>query len=259
MRYRSRKIRKKRRINKRFIPNIFTMMNMFLGFLAIIMIIEGNPIKAGWLILIAGAFDAVDGKIARQLGIPSKFGTEFDSFADTVSFCMVPSLLVYSVYTEGLHPFLAGIMSMIPLLFGTIRLAKFNLLDDDQPLPYFIGLTTPLNALLIVGYMLFNFRLFGNMGDSRVALVLVVVLGFLLISKIRFAKFPLLSFKHGKKNTLQLIGVLCTLISLLIWKGLVLFPLLAFYVSWSVLNWVLHPLGTEEDIIIITDKEDMIL
>ncbi len=259
MRYRRKKFKKRRKINKRFIPNIFTMMNMFLGFLAIIMIIEGNPIKAGWLILIAGAFDAVDGKIARQLGIPSKFGTEFDSFADTVSFCMVPSLLVYSIYTDGLHPFLAGIMSIVPLLFGTIRLAKFNLLDEDKPIPYFVGLTTPLNALFIVGYMLFNHRVYGHMGDSRVAMVLVITLGFLLISKVRFAKFPMLSFKKGRKNTLQLLGVIFMVISVLIWKGLVLFPLLALYISWSVLNWVIHPIAEENDIIIFSDKEDMVL
>ncbi len=259
MRRRRKKFKNKPKVNKRFIPNIFTMLNMILGFFAIILIIEGNPIKAGWLILIAGMFDAVDGKIARQLGIPSKFGTEFDSFADTVSFCMVPSLLVYSVYTTGLHPLLAGLISSVPLLFGTIRLAKFNLIEEDHPSPYFVGLTTPLNALFIVGYMLFNHRLFGEMGDSRVALVLVVALGFLLLSKVRFSKFPLLSFKHGRKNTIQLIGVLSMVVALIIWKGLVLFPLLGVYISWSVINWVLHPFPIEDDMISLLENEDVIL
>ncbi len=259
MRRRRKKIKRHHRVNKRFIPNILTVFNMFLGFMAIVLIMKGNPVKAGWLILFAGMFDAVDGKIARLLGIPSKFGTEFDSFADTVSFCMAPSLLIYSVYTEGLPPLLAGIISIVPLLFGTIRLARFNLIDDEIPSPYFTGLTTPLNALFIFGYVLFNHQVYGHMGDPRVALVLVVVLGFLLISRVRFSKFPLLSFKKGRKNTMQLLGVLGTVVALIIWKGLVLFPLIVIYVSWSILNWVIHPQRFEEDSIYTDEKEEIII
>ena len=116
---------KPNRINKnrkRHIPNILTVLNMFLGFSAIGMLIKGDPIKAGWLVLFAGVFDAVDGKIARLLGIPSRFGTEFDSFADTISFCVAPSVLIYTTYIQGLPPILGGLISFIPLLFGTIAL-----------------------------------------------------------------------------------------------------------------------------------------
>ena len=81
---------------KRFIPNILTLINMFLGFLSIGLILNDMPLKAGIFILGAALFDAFDGKIARLLGIDSKFGLEFDSMADTVSFCVVPSILIYS-------------------------------------------------------------------------------------------------------------------------------------------------------------------
>ena len=96
---------------KRFIPNLITVFNMFLGFLAIGMLINGEPIKAGWLILFAGMFDAIDGKIARLLGIPSRFGTEFDSFADTVSFCAAPSVMIYTIYVQQLPPILGAFIS----------------------------------------------------------------------------------------------------------------------------------------------------
>ena len=95
------KVRKK---PKQFIPSIFTVMNMFLGFLAIGFLMKGDPIRAGWLVLLACFFDVFDGKLARLLGIPSRFGAEFDSFADTISFCTVPSLIIYSVYVKGLPP-----------------------------------------------------------------------------------------------------------------------------------------------------------
>ena len=77
-----------RRKPKHFIPNILTLVNMFLGFMAIGLILNGQILKAGIFVLIAGLFDVFDGKIARMLGIESRFGMEFDSMADTVSFCV---------------------------------------------------------------------------------------------------------------------------------------------------------------------------
>ncbi|SVD12874.1 uncharacterized protein METZ01_LOCUS365728, partial [marine metagenome] len=151
---------------------------MFLGFFSIGLLITGRPVHAGWIILIAGAFDAVDGKIARLLNIPSRFGTEFDSFADTISFCASPSLLIYTVYVHGMDPLLGGIISFIPLMFGTIRLARFNI-DYSEEKTFFTGLPTPVNALSLYGFMLFHYQLDGTMGDPRIILVLMVILGFL--------------------------------------------------------------------------------
>ena len=199
-----RKIRKK---PKEFIPSIFTVMNMFIGFMAMGLLMRGDPIRAGWLILFACFFDIFDGKLARLLGIPTRFGAEFDSFADTISFCAVPSLIIYLVYVEGLPPLLGGLFSFIPILFGTIRLAKYNLEQHKGPKSYFIGLPTPMNAVMIVTFLLFNHQIWGNYGDPRIALVMTVFLGFLMVSKIRFSKFPLISLKEGKSNTLSLFGV----------------------------------------------------
>ena len=238
------KVRKK---PKQFIPSIFTVMNMFLGFLAIGLLMKGDPIRAGWLVLFACFFDVFDGKLARLLGIPSRFGAEFDSFADTISFCTVPSLIIYSVYVRGLPPIVGGIFSFIPLLFGTIRLAKFNLMQEDDPKAYFIGLPTPMNAIMIVTFMMFNHQLWGNLGDPRIALVMVVVLGFLMISKIRFSKFPLLSLKKGRSNTISLIGVGVVILSTVLFRGLVLFPLFSLYIIWSVIQWMLDHDRFEEE------------
>jgi len=223
---------------RRFIPNLITVINMFLGFMGIVMMIKGDPIRGGWLILFAGLCDVADGKLARILGIPSKFGVEFDSFADTVSFCAAPSLLIYIVYVDGLPPLLGGLIAFTPLLFGTIRLARFNIIQEDDPKSFFIGLPTPVNAIIIVSFMLFNHQVWGEMGDPRIALTMVVALGFMMVSPVRFSKFPLLSFKKGKSNTLRLIGVLLLIASAIMWRGIVLFPLMAFYILWSTIKWM---------------------
>ena len=75
---------------KHFIPNIITLANMFLGFLAIGLILKGDPLKAGVFVMIAGILDVFDGKIARKLGTSDDFGREIDSLADLVSFCIAP-------------------------------------------------------------------------------------------------------------------------------------------------------------------------
>ena len=233
---------KKRNIKKQFIPNILTLVNMFLGFLAIGLILNGHPIKAGIFIIVAGVFDVFDGKIARMLGISSRFGVEFDSMADTVSFCVVPSILVYSLYVEGLPPLLGGVISFIPLMFGTIRLAKFNIEQEpEKPKSYTIGLTTTIAAITLFSYLFFNHQIDGDYGDPRTALMLVAALGILMISPIHFEKFPLFSFKSGRANTILLIGLISGVITLAIWKGYALLPIALVYIGWNIIHWLIKP------------------
>jgi len=232
------KIRK--RINKRFIPNIFTVLNMYLGFSAIILIISGDPIRGAWFIFAAAILDTFDGKLARGLGIESTFGTEFDSFADTVSFCVTSSLLIYTTWVDGLHPLIAVSLSFTPLFFGTIRLAKFNLISNDTPKQYFTGLTTPMYALILFGFILFTNQRYDTNGDPRIALALAIILGFAMISPIKLGNIPSLSLKLGIKNNVRLFFAIFVFISIIIWQGLVLFPILILYVFWSVINWIMQ-------------------
>ena len=111
---------------KQHLPSIFTLTNLFLGFLAIINIMGGHYFIACYFILAAGAFDSVDGKIARLIGIPTNFGKEIDSLADMVSFCLAPSILVYSLYTQNMQGISGEVIASAPLFMGAIRLARFN-------------------------------------------------------------------------------------------------------------------------------------
>lgn len=227
--------------SKRFIPNILTLLNMFLGFMAIGLILNNKPIEAGVFIIIAGGFDVFDGKIARMLGIESRFGVEFDSMADTVSFCVVPSVLVYSLYVDGLSPLLGGIISFMPLMFGTIRLAKFN--TDQEPgklKSYTVGLTTPIATITLFSYLFFNYQVYDNYGDPRTALMLVSALGILMISPIHFAKFPLLSFKSGRKNSILLILFISSIVAIVIFKGFILLPVSSVYIGWNIVYWLIN-------------------
>lgn len=215
---------------------------MFFGFLSIILIMQGEYYNAGLFILLAGLLDIFDGKIARLLGISSKFGVEFDSLADTVSFCVAPSFLVYNLYSADMPFILGAIISFIPLICGTVRLAKYNLETDEHGhKSYFIGLSTPISTVTILAYMYFNNYIVGDgfYGDSNVALGLVVILGILMLSPIPFPKVPLITLKSSQSNTVLLLILLACSLSLLIWKGYALFPICLGYIITNTFLWIL--------------------
>tara|TARA_Y100000590_G_scaffold101892_1_gene115738 strand:- start:1152 stop:1919 length:768 start_codon:yes stop_codon:yes gene_type:complete len=233
------KFYKKGRVKKRFIPNILTLVNMFLGFLAIAVILDGDPIKGGLFILISAIFDFFDGKVARLLGIDSQFGLELDSMADTVSFCVVPSILVYSLYVKGLPPLLGGIISFIPLMFGTIRLARFNLMQvPGKQKSYTEGLTTPISTIALFSYLFFSNEVYGTNGDPRTALMLVAGLAVLMISPIHFIKPPLFSFRRGRMNSIFLIIFIFGGVTLFFLKGIALLPIVMIYICWNIFRWL---------------------
>ena len=232
---------KSRISTKRFFPNALTILNMFLGFLAIIFIMKGKYFDAGLFILLAGLMDIFDGKIARSLGISSKFGVEFDSLADVVSFCVAPSLLVYNLYCENINYIVGAIFSFIPLIAGTVRLAKYNLdTDEDNPRSYFIGLSTPISTVTILSFMYFSIYVGGpsNYGDSSVGIILVCILGLLMLSPIHFPKVPLITFKSSASNSILLMILIVCTASLIIWKGFALFPICIGYIISNVLFWI---------------------
>ena len=195
---------------KQHLPSIFTLINLFLGFLAIINTMAGHYYIACYIILAAGAFDSVDGKIARLIGIPTNFGKEIDSLADMVSFCLAPSILVYSLYTQNMPGITGELIASAPLIMGAIRLARFNTeVYDEQP-AYFTGLPTPMNALSIASLVLFieHFKIDNpEYSQPRLLLPLILSLSYLMVSRVHYAKFPLFNFNSGRRNTLRLLGV----------------------------------------------------
>tara|TARA_Y100000994_G_C15640661_1_gene421156 strand:- start:310 stop:1140 length:831 start_codon:yes stop_codon:yes gene_type:complete len=154
---------------KKSIANSLTLLNLFLGFVSIVLIsisISNNNdynliIYACNLIFIASIIDMLDGKIARKLGISSDFGKQLDSLADLVSFCAAPSFLIFSYYYEliEINFILLSVLSSLTLLTGAIRLAKFNISDKHSNNDYYIGLPTPANAIFICSLILYMYNL----------------------------------------------------------------------------------------------------
>ncbi len=202
------------------VPSFFTLMNLLCGFGAITQIFEGKFDMAGWLILLAAFFDALDGMMARLTNSSSLFGVELDSLSDVVSFGVAPGILVY---VFGLNEFglLGLIVSAMPALCGAVRLARFNVdveLEGDKP-EFFRGLPIPAQAAAIVTLIL-NFNdatWFNDYSISSLSLLIpfVAVLAGLMVSTIPFDALPKPSAtyirEHPYKSGACLLAVFLTI------------------------------------------------
>lgn len=103
---------------------------------------------------IGGAFDIFDGKIARKYNLSNEFGVQLDSFADFLSFVLVPVFLifqaVYSFELNGIWLLLAAVVSIYYVISGLRRLIHFNIHTDAGSVDkFFTGVPTPLGAILL--------------------------------------------------------------------------------------------------------------
>ncbi|RLA71415.1 MAG: phosphatidylserine synthase [Epsilonproteobacteria bacterium] len=136
------------------LANLFTMVNISAGLIATYFITQDNFTLAVIFAWIGGAFDIFDGKIARKYHLSNEFGVQLDSFADFLSFVLVPVFLifqaVYGAYLEGFWFIVASVASIYYVISGLRRLIKFNIETDAGEVDkYFTGVPTPLGAILL--------------------------------------------------------------------------------------------------------------
>ena len=176
------------------LPNLFTTGALFAGFYAVIAAMRGDFESAPIAILFALIFDGLDGRIARLTNTSSKFGAEYDSLSDMVSFGVAPALVMFSWALGGLGKF-GWSAAFIYVACAALRLARFNTQIDTADKNYFTGLASPAAACVIVSAVWVCNDL-GWVGDNLpsevavLAALLTAGLGFLMI-----ANFPYYSFK----------------------------------------------------------------
>lgn len=229
MKYPIQKKRFKKRLRKRkikpiprvVVPSFFTLMNLFCGFLSILIASQGNLMAGAWLIVLAGMFDVLDGFMARLTNSTSEFGMELDSISDVVSFGVAPGFLVFSFAFNELG--IAGILlSSLAPICGAIRLARFNVESKFGENEYFRGLPTPAFAIMLAAfYLTFMNRMDWfeglNQGVISVLIPVVILLSFLMVSTIPFDKIPKFDRESVKKykSRIILLGIYFVVIVIL--------------------------------------------
>ena len=234
------------RLSGALLSSAFTFLNMFCGYLALIQIMNDKFEIASWLILLAGVFDAIDGKIARRSRKSSRLGLEIDSLADVISFGLAPSFLIYRGYSSE-WIMVGALIAFVPIVSASIRLARYNLSSDAPPTRYFHGLSSPAAGIAIVSFVLFDLRLYGRFDSPKFVIPLVFVLSFLMLSSVEFDKFPLLTFREGGWNSFKLVGVVAGFTLLYFFKGLALFPIALTYLLVGFFGWIIRRVHEEQE------------
>ena len=226
----------------KYLPDTITCLNLISGSVAIIFAFRDDFDMALAMIVLDAVFDFLDGLAARLFHAYSDMGKELDSLADTVSFGLAPSLILYNWlagFTSGIHPYVCYIPLLIAA-FSALRLAKFNL--DTRQSESFLGLPVPASALFAASLAAFaghyehiaNTLLANNWVIPAVSLILCA----LLVSELPMFSMKLKTLKW--KDNAQRFTFLCIIIPAAVillvlkihWTGIV-FTVFAFYILWN--------------------------
>lgn len=227
---------------RNFFPSLFTILNLFFGFLSIIKTMEGNFHGGAWFIILAVLCDGMDGKLARLTDSETGFGVEFDSLADLISFGLAPIILVY--YDGFYHWGFYGILFLfIYLLGGAYRLARFNVLQAGDRSQGYYGLPIPIAAICIASFVNFK-NLTRFLGHTTFWIPIILFITLIMVSTVRY-DWPRINFREKWSNKIRSGFMIIGLAILAIFPEIMLFPIILNYILISVLKQLISVLRKE--------------
>ena len=167
--------------------NLITFLNIAFGILAIYFLTHSSFFIAALFAWLGGACDIFDGKIARKYNLSTEFGVQLDSFADFLSFVIVPCMFIYFAIIDPiqaeLNMFLVAFAFIYYVISALRRLIQFNInADAGEVEKFFTGIPTPLGAILL--WVVYLIWLTGIL-PATIVVVLTIIIGYLLNSKIK--------------------------------------------------------------------------
>lgn len=221
------------------LPSIFTVANIFAGFVAVASCLSEQYQVAAMAIGWAVVLDGLDGRIARLANATSDFGLQLDSLADVISFGIAPAILMYSWGLSDLGKF-ARFSAFVFLICGVMRLARFNVQVRDMK--HFAGLPIPAGA----GFMAATVHFTGDPSPDPLFKAFLVgatyLTAFLMISTIRYPSMKQLNIAR-KKSHLAVLFLALLVAAIYYFSEVVLMtvaasyllsgPLMRAYLSWK--------------------------
>jgi CDP-diacylglycerol--serine O-phosphatidyltransferase len=192
------------------LPSFFTVSNIFCGFTSVSQAIKGNFELAGLLIGIAMILDTLDGRIARMTKTTSEFGLQLDSLADVVTFGVAPAVLCYQwafyQFDRQAVDRAGWLACFLFLVCAASRLARFNVqtsgIHDKR---YFIGMPTPAAAGMVASTIYCFPERIDGVAPPLVALCLMLLLAFLMVSQVKYRTFKDLNLKEPRSYRLTVV------------------------------------------------------
>lgn len=135
-----------------FLPNITTLCALCIGLSSVRFALQQQWDWALAAILFAAIFDVMDGRLARYLGVSSRFGAELDSLSDFISFGASPTIILYLRSLQDWHGF-GWFVGLCLSMCMALRLARFNTLsiegsDEKWDESFFMGVPAPMAAFI---------------------------------------------------------------------------------------------------------------
>ncbi|MDP4283007.1 MAG: CDP-alcohol phosphatidyltransferase family protein [Bacteroidota bacterium] len=252
------------------IPNIFTLLNLFFGCMAIVFALQTNsviiylndqfnssfniPEKLTWAaicIIIAALIDFLDGFVARLLKATSELGKQLDSLSDVVSFGVAPAVIIFQLlrfsFAREENGLDVSIIWMMPAFIiacaAAYRLGKFNL-DTDQQFS-FKGVPVPAVGLLIASLpLILHFNEISGVNsfllNKWVLYALIIVISYLMISNHRMMSLKFSDFTF-KNNRSKIILFVIAIIAALFLQWLAVPVVFIFYILLSLIKPKIKP------------------
>lgn len=229
-------------VNYNYLANFLSILSLVSGFISIIFALENQFTFASWAIILSVIFDGLDGQVARKNPIPSQFGKELDSLVDVISFGVAPTILGYIFVYRDFY-FWATLALFIYLFSSVFRLAKYNITPKEKLVNCFIGLPTTVSGGMLACFILI-YRRYTQSPPPGIFLLLVLLLAFLMVSKIKYPNLDCLKRIFGKTvlPLLSIILIIATVLTLfylitsVFLPELMLFTLVVIYVLFSPLG-----------------------
>lgn len=181
-------------------PNLITTAALLSGFYSIIASMNGNFQQAIYAIFLAALLDGLDGRVARAIGAQSAFGEQYDSLSDLLAFGVAPAILMYSWSLDSLGR-IGLACCFVYTACAAFRLARFNVQIGVVDKRYFIGVASPLAAIIIISLVwagldfpeFFDIR---ERGIQAISAAVIVSVGLLMISNIKYYSFKTVDRKR---------------------------------------------------------------
>jgi CDP-diacylglycerol--serine O-phosphatidyltransferase len=220
-----------------YLANFVTLLSLVFGFASIIFSLEGHFTFAAWAIIISAIFDGLDGQVARRNPVPSDFGKELDSLVDVISFGVAPSLLGYTFLCRDFYVW-ATLALFIYLSCSVMRLAKYNITPKEKLVKYFYGLPTTISGGILASFILMHRRkhyLSLPQYAPVLFLCIVLILAFLMISRIKYLNLDGLMQAFGKRKVFIILisGIILIAAASFRKAGVGLFSLFLIYLIFS--------------------------
>jgi len=233
------------------IPNVLTLINLCSGFLSIVFLYYRNLEAAGLMILTGALFDFLDGLAARLLNARSQTGKVLDSLADMVTFGLAPAAVAFSIielsfarvnpgfdiYSATIGQKVLLFSPVILIVSSALRLAEFT---TNEYRSHFRGMPTPATGLLFAGICFYipdpGWSIMSQfLLDPFVILVILIITGFLMISRISFISLKMNDLRI-MPHIMQYMLLAGSIVLLIIFGKFSISLIILFYILVSIID-----------------------